>query len=517
MSWHIVRKDLAQLWILVLLTAITQFANAGLWIALAHFQEPPELVMIAKLFPIIAWISISILIISCIHQDTMPGVSQDWLVRPIRRLDLLMAKILFVLIFVNVPMLLSDFVHAMVGGFGIRRSLNTGMLHGLVALIVLELPIFALGTITTGATQVIGGMLGIWLFVLAGVLIGTAARGGTPPPFALTGMQWMTPAFWTLLAVCSASFIISLQYFRRSTSRSRRIVAIAAILAPLLSYAGWGRAFGFQEWLSPRPLQAADVAIMFDRNFSGAAHPPTTPFTNTVLLPVTVTGLPERSLLLSDRADIGLSSEAGKTLYTGRTANLGYHDDFVVNTATGGSVGILQQINLPPKIYAIVRSRAVNVQIDYSLTLFHWQTLDTIPAINGDKRMRVFGWCKTRVDDDGDEIQFGCLKPGAAPSCISLVLENPENGRHNPENLLCNPDYAPYEWYLYPDAVSQFGGGVRFGDPQGITRFPVDGAQLGNARVVAKSFIPIAHFTRHLIAQLRPDDWARPTKGKGSN
>lgn len=513
MSWHIVRKDLAQLWILVLLSAITQFANTGLWIALDHFLEPGELVMAAKMFPIIVWISISILIVSCIHQDTLPGVSQDWLIRPLRRLDLLKAKFLFVLISVNVPMLLADFAHGMAGGFGIQRSLSAGMLHGLEALVVLELPIIALGTITTSTTQVIGGMLGIWLFVLAGVLIGTFVRGGAPPPFALSGIQWMTPAFWTLLALCAACLIISLQYFRRSTSRARKIAAITAILAPVLSFVSWGKAFGFQEWLSPQPKSAAGVEIMFDRNFSGASRPPTTSFTNTVLLPLTVSGLPVKSLLLSDRADIRLSSEEGDMLYTGRTANLGYHDDFVVNTATGSSVSILQQINLPPKICATVHSRTVNVQIDYSLTLFRWQTINTIPAMNGDQRMPVFGWCKTRVDEDGDEIQFGCLNPGAAPQCISLVLENPENGRHNPENLLCNPDYAPYEWHLYPDAVSQFGGGVRFGDPQGIARFPVDGAQLGSARVIAKSFIPIAHFTRHLIARLRPVDWAQPSEG----
>jgi hypothetical protein len=195
-----------------------------------------------------------------------------------------------------------------------------------------------------------------------------------------------------LLAVCAACLIISLQYFRRSTSRSRRIAVVATILAPVLSFASWGMTFGFQEWLSPQPVSAAGVAIMFDCNFNGALRPPTVSLTNTVLLPLTVSGLPVKSLLLSDRADIRLTSEDGRMLYAGRTANPGYHDDFVVNTATGGSVSILQQINLPPKIYAIVHSRTVHIQIDYALTLFHRQTLDSIPAMNGDKRMPVFGW-----------------------------------------------------------------------------------------------------------------------------
>lgn len=145
MTWHIVRKDLSQLWILVLIAAMAQFANAGLWLALNQFQEPAELVVAAKVFPFIVWIAIALLIVACVHQDRLPGVAQDWLIRPIRRGELLGAKALFLLISVNVPMFLSDFVHAAVAGFGVRQSVNAAVVHGLLALFVLELAIWPWG------------------------------------------------------------------------------------------------------------------------------------------------------------------------------------------------------------------------------------------------------------------------------------------------------------------------------------------------------------------------------------
>ena len=179
-----------------------------------------------------------------------------------------------------------------------------------------------------------------------------------------------------------------------------------------------------------------------------------------------------------------------------------------MNTEAGGSVSTRQQIVLPEKIYALLRRGTVRAQIDYSLTLFQWQTLDTIAALGGDKRIARFGWCKTQIDQDGDEIQFGCLQAGSAPPCFSLELENPENGRHNGENRACEPDYAPYRMHLYPAAVSHFGGGVRFGDSKGSVKFLVDGTQLTHARVTVKSYEPVAHFTRSLtITDLRPADW----------
>ncbi len=55
--------------------------------------------------------------------------------------------------------------------------------------------------------------------------------------------------------------------------------------------------------------------------------------------------------------------------------------------------------------------------------------------------------CATRVrglDEDGDDIQLGYVTTGRMPACISVTLANPVNGKRNPENRQCGPDYTPY-------------------------------------------------------------------------
>ncbi|MBV8846407.1 MAG: hypothetical protein JO307_26680 [Bryobacterales bacterium] len=262
--------------------------------------------------------------------------------------------------------------------------------------------------------------------------------------------------------------------------------------------------FSFQEALSPHPADAANVALVLS-----PAAKPATPISsdNTVRLPVTISGLPPESLLLIDRAYIHLLGLDGTGLYRGRTTlKLSSHHDFV-HAEEGGEVHTIQQIEFPAKIYELVRTRPVRAEIEFSLTLFQTEDTETMNPLNGDKRMAAFGWCKARVDDDGDEIQLGCIKPGAAPSCFGLELENPESGGRNPETLVCDPDYAPYALPFYPDAVSQFGGAVRFADKHGFANFPVDASQLPQATLMVQWYRPGAHFTRDAAAEIQPADW----------
>jgi hypothetical protein len=92
---------------------------------------------------------------------------------------------------------------------------------------------------------------------------------------------------------------------------------------------------------------------------------------------------------------------------------------------------------------------------------------------------------------------------------MSVALENPANGKRNPETYYCAPDYAPYPTHVYPDSMSQFSVEVEFRDPRGMASYPVDGSQLADARLVVKSYVPVAHLTRHLIVpDIRLGDWA---------
>ena len=212
---------------------------------------------------------------------------------------------------------------------------------------------------------------------------------------------------------------------------------------------------------------------------------------------------------MSDRAFIRLVGRNGTTLYSGRTTvNIGYGDDFPVRTADRGEVRLHQRITFPDRIYKLVRAQHVRAEIDYSLTLFRVASSNTIAALNGDERFAAFGWCRTAVDADGDDVKVGCAKTGGAPTCVTIALENPTNGRRNPETPYCEPDYAPVSSHFHPDLMSHFGADVKFHDLQQLATYPVDGSQLADARVRLTSYEAVAHFTRRLvIPDIRPGDW----------
>jgi hypothetical protein len=511
--WRIFRKDLTQLWLLAAIVAMAHLSNAALWFALGHFKEPRGLVIVAELFSIAALLGIVALITAAVQQEVLPGVSQDWLVRPIRRSNLLFAKLLFLSVAVHGPMLLADLAHGAAAGFAFRESLAAALSRNAYMLMVFSLPVLAIAAMTKTLVQVAAGILAMWFTVVAGVGAGILVRGGTPPPFAASGIQWMTPAFWSLLAFLAAAVIIPLQYFRRATPRARYIAAGAVALAPTLSFSTWAAVFPVQQRLSPNPALAEPITIAFDPGLGRSRAGAGLISGSAVALPLRVSGLPPESFLLNDRAIVRLAGRDGTTLFRGRTTvNIGYRDDLPVRTTAGGEVLTHQRIEFPDKISELARTQPVRVEMEYSLTLFHIEVENTIPATNGDGRFAAFGWCRTKIDEDEDEIELGCVNTGGAPTCVSITLENPTTGTRNPDNLRCDPDYAPYSVHVFPDSMSHSGSAIKFRDLQGLAEYPVDSSQLGKARVILKSYRPAAHFTRRLvIPDIRLNEWTTTT------
>src|SRR3989442_14847083 len=96
---HIVEKDWRLLWPLVAALAVVQCLIAFARFSVGHFLSgfpgtPASLLVL---------LAAAIVIALVVHQDPIPGVRQDWLVRPIARRDLFLAKLLFVVVFVQGP------------------------------------------------------------------------------------------------------------------------------------------------------------------------------------------------------------------------------------------------------------------------------------------------------------------------------------------------------------------------------------------------------------------------------
>jgi hypothetical protein len=507
MILHIFRKDFRLLWPLILMVAAIQFANAGVRFALGHFGDPPQLAFIADLVSSAMFLGLALLIVTAVHHDPVPGVHQDWLIRPIARGDLILAKLLFVLVAVHGPMMVADLAHAVLAGIPIADAFSATLIRSGVLFLSFDLPMVALATVTATMTEALGGALAIWLLVLAGLVVGSAVHGG-PPPLAGSGLQWMTPTYWSLLALFAAAIIIPLQYFRRSTRHARRVALGAIILAPLLSFSSWASAFAVQQWLSPDPAAARPIAIMFDAKAGKLVAAPFAVPRGTIALPIGVSGLAPNSIVRNDRAIVRIIDHDGGILFSGPTTTWSSQvDDFPVRTAVGGDVRMHQLIALPVKIVETLRNRPVRMEIDYSLTLLRLEAAVSMQAVDGQERLDAFGSCRSKVDEDGEDVVVGCLKTGRIPTCVSGTLEDRTRGHRNPETTLCRPDYAPFA-ISYLDVLRQFDGELKFRDTESLAEFPVGGSRLTGARALLSSYHAQAHFTRRLVLEdVRLSDW----------
>ncbi len=519
MIWRIFKKDWMLLWPLVAVVAAMHIINALIWL-ISGFFGIRELTQIANVFPAAVLLGTGALIVATVHQDVLPGDRQDWLVRPIPRRDLVLEKLLFVLVAVNGPVLLVDMAHCMAMGFSFADAFSAALTRGVYLLFYFNLPVLGLAALTSSFIEAVGAFLAICVTVVI-VRIGIiSVIGGNPriPAFATMGNGEMLFEAWNLIALAVAAVVIPLQYFYRATRRARMISLGALLLLPLAACIPWSSAFAFQSWLSADPDAAKAVTLAFDPKIGRIGLQPGTQ-ANSIWMPVRLSGLAPESIVLNDRAYVRIIGRDGTTLYSGLAvgepqatnrvdAPPTFVDDLPVRTTKGGDVQTHQLIALPHRIYELVRNQPVRMEVDYSLTLFHLNASGTIAGVNGDKPIAHLGLCKTKIDDDGDEIEISCLKTGGNVTCGTAFLENAVTGQRNPPYSFCNRFYPLVTAHFIPNAMFGFRGELHFRDPQGLAKYPVDASQLANIRVSVKTYAPVAHFTRHLtIPQIRLGDW----------
>ena len=219
MIWHIFRKDWKLLWTMVVGAAlITAIARMLVMFANGIFARFPLLRPVASLLETLSFVAIGVVIVMVVQHDALAGLRQDWLVRPIRRRDLLLSKIVFVVLAVQGPIFVFEFVQCLGSGFSAGESFTATISHSLWMLLALDLPVLAFATLTRNLAEAIGGGiavgLGVAIFVsLHQVRSGVMIVNGP-------GVDWVTDSALVIWALAAAAIILALQYSRRRTNLS---------------------------------------------------------------------------------------------------------------------------------------------------------------------------------------------------------------------------------------------------------------------------------------------------------
>jgi hypothetical protein len=516
---HILKKDWRLLWPLIAALTILQGLLAFARFTVGQFFNGLPTVPMALL----ELLAVAIVIILAVHQDPIPGVRQDWLVRPIRRGDLFLAKLLFVVVLVQGPMFVTDLLQGLADGFSFGQSAGAAFAYAVRMLLTLSLPVLAFATLTVNVTETIVAALGVLAVIVAFLIVPRLV--GANRPAALTGFVWVPSLMREALLLVAAAGVLILQYRWRRTWAARALFAgalVAGLSAPFLAWQPTFRVQGLltagtrddpgvvvafaphEERFRPPPGQALDDVVekpgMGPEDVAAENQRRRAEGARTVFLPVHLSGLVPGSRLLADRSEAKITGRDGRVEYQGTGNDLELR-------ATGADATVHQGLRVPGAVYSRVKAEALDVQLDYWFTLFRATATYDVPT-RGARRIRGIGWCATKVDDAGIRVLFQCVQPGERPSCLTVVLEHTPTQQRNPEVSLCAPDYTPYPGHTLPDALSRFGGRLPFYDPSGLVRYPVGGPQLSESRVLVTAFEPTEHFVRRVVIHgVRLQDW----------
>jgi len=511
MIWHIFKKDLRLVWHMVTAVAligwlytITNYHNDH---TVSNPWRMDTLLMIVQI------LASTLLVVSVVQLDALPGVRQDWLIRPINRRDLLLAKLLFVLLMVQGPIFAADVAVALADGFPAGQALLTSLLRSINYFTFFLAPTLAFASITGSFTETI-----VAVVASAAAFFGLMQMINIQFPWhwrvvGTNDVFWVVELCVLAILAAGVAAVLMVQYFMRRTTAARWMTASISLLLVVANFMPWQPVFAIQQRLSRDPGVASAVRLEFQPSLGRYREPSGTRTfyqrhgreEGIVLhIPIAITGLPTDSVLRTDLMTARVTGPDGKT------ADLGFGNARSVWSEDSAIAGDRPDYPLyvGAAAFGRFRDQTLRLDIESSLTLLRLNDTRAIEALDGQQTIAELGRCQSNVNRSGTAVHVDCLQAGTTPPCTTFTLEHAANGTRNPPVVRCEGDYDPFFMQILPDALKRVNVQVFFRDPAERFHLPVDGSQLRESRVVMRLYRPEAHFTRHVvIPNFRLSDW----------
>jgi hypothetical protein len=516
------KKDWSLLWPLAVLVTLIQVALEWAIFKFGFFGVSPVAREIMRLLTPAWFIGVIVLVIAVVHEDTIPGVDQDWLVRPINRTELLLAKLLFVTVTICLPMLLVNLADELALGFKFPPSFGDALYKEVYLFVCLLVPAAAVASATRNAIELVVLVAGLVLLYVVSVWLSATLFGLDRCPTCDTSVSWLQSVLQHLGLFVGSLAVLALQYYRRKTSASRLMLAAGVVLLVVVQLP-WNVAFAIQTWMgvpigsapdairitagsttitsaggggrsrqdnAKRAAQAllqgdVDTAVQIQKSLG---QPQAAPVILTV--PLAITGTTHDEFLVADRAGFAVLDAKGAVLYRGSRA------ERRSVPLSGDAAGVQQTFELPAGDYQRIRARAASLVIDYSLTVRAVVAEHKMPASGGELRSPEIGVCRSDADPGASYIR--CRQIGRAPNCYAATLYGPD-GRHNPPVRTCGSDYRPF--IPSPMNIVSFAGvEMPIRDSYGVAHYDVDGSQIQESYILLKVYETGEHFQRRVVS-----------------
>jgi hypothetical protein len=405
--FHIFRKDMRHHWpeIVVSLAALVAYV----WRTIRSW-EPQTIYsivgiagawgprLIAVLLPVSWWF----LMLRVVQNESLVGDSQFWVTRPYEWKKLLAAKVLFVLLFINVPLLFAGIFLLARAGFS-PAPYWLGLLWMQLLLILMPLmPIMALAAVTRNLAQGLLALLVVVLYMIGMIVLAPVVQSGRLLTHA---GDWLLGAVFIVPPVTA----IGLQYAWRSTARARAALGIGAALIsviylvlPLFVHGerkyplpAPGTQPPFQAALGPLPKPAKDESE-WERKQPVR-----------IQIPIQTWGFPEDSFAQVSAVKLAVEAPDGFQWNSGWQR---------VSAILIPGTGIWREdFQLDRKTFDRLKSAGVKAHIAVAVRVFHDQNARLMTAGRDEFLVPDVGRCRL----DG-ELSYGlrCISPLVRPSAL---------------------------------------------------------------------------------------------------
>jgi len=415
--WNIFRKDTRHLRIEI--AASLAFLVAFVWFdirswnginfatgaaaALSFFLTAEALPSLVNALLPISWI---FLIVRVIQSESLVGDRQFWVTRPYDWKQLLTAKALFVLAFINLPLFCTDAFLLARAGFHPAHYVAGLLWMQLLWIVLLFLLIATLASVTRNIPQ----MLLLVLFVVL-YMIGSSALSSMVRKSDLSGgVDW-----WEgLLLIVVAITIILMQYSRRKTALSRWLMvgvcAFLTVTAVVTQLIPSDRSRIAREYPSSSGTPPVELGLI--RSESEGNYTPVFDHEVSFVLPLNVSGVPKDSILTLDGIIVTLANANGLHWDSEWQGNA---QSFFPDQKTAHVAFRIKQ-----DIFDQLKSGPVNARLLLAFTLYRETNQQTFVVPAGEFQMPEMGRCTT-------ETQYSrgirCLTPMRRPGHLLVTSE----------------------------------------------------------------------------------------------
>jgi len=360
--WNIFRKDARHYWREIAVSAALLCAYG--WIDVRGWAQQDVLEtrifayrflsgLVDWLLPI-AW---TFLVVRVVQGESLVGDRQFWVTRPYEWKKLLLSKFLFLLVFLNLPLLILDVVLLAIAKFSPLHYVVGLLWMQLLILLFLAIPAMALASVTATIVQTLLGLLVIALY-----MVGMAALASQIPNSDFSGPVDFLPGF-LFLGTCIAVIII--QYARRKTGISRLLVIGLGVVVLIILVATPYRTIVAHEFPilggSKLPFQLTVLPPDTAGNRSADNEKEVT-----IQLPFGVSGLTSDSIVIVGGIFVSVDAAGGVKW------NSGWKSPGLFLFPEQKSARI--EFTMPRKAFDRMQSAPVDLRLEVAFTVFRDQT-----------------------------------------------------------------------------------------------------------------------------------------------